>query len=143
MSILDAPCLRQLGDALDDFLTCETVGQVTVGLPVFILCMVAIMVDAQAPCPGMPSLFAWIWTQTFLAVCLVIGHAALLLKIFLGKKKLAAKAQELQDKNEGKDNTRDDAVGGWIGGSPSRDVFHHVRGCGHTTNKSGEWMPFE
>jgi len=87
---------------------------VTVGLPVFILCLVAIMVDSQAPCPGIPSLVAWIWTQTFLAVCLVIGHAALLLKIFLGKKKLAAKAQELQDKNDGNDNTRDEAVGGMI-----------------------------
>jgi len=89
---------------------------VTVGLPVFILCIVAIAVDSQAPCPGIPSLFAWIWTQTFLAVCLVVGHAALLLKIFLGKKRLAAKAQELQDKKDAAEDesARDDAVGGLI-----------------------------
>merc|ERR1719456_1555788 len=74
---------------------------VTVGLPVLALCIAAIIVDWSAPCPSIPTIFAWVYTQTALAACLVIGHGILLIKITVGKNQLAAKAQEIMEKNKG------------------------------------------
>merc|ERR1719456_549380 len=60
---------------------------VTVGLPVLALCIAAIIVDWSAPCPSIPTIFAWVYTQTALAACLVIGHGILLIKITVEKNK--------------------------------------------------------
>merc|ERR1719487_1206813 len=69
---------------------------VTVGLPILILCICAIYIDWAAPC-SIPTIFEWLFTQTALAFFLVLGHGALTFQIWLGKRRLAQRAQELQE----------------------------------------------
>merc|ERR1719313_402160 len=73
---------------------------VCVGLPIMILCICAIAIDWEAPC-SIPTIFAWLFTQTTLAACLVIGHGALFIKVTMGKKHLAEKAKEVNQQKEG------------------------------------------
>jgi len=88
---------------------------VSVGLPILILCICAIYIDWAAPC-AIPTIFPWLFTQTALAAALVIGHGALLVKVFMGKSALAAKAQEVNDNKQGESltNVRDEFVGNTI-----------------------------
>merc|ERR1719460_3618881 len=79
------------------------------------LCVAAIYIDWGAPC-SIPTLYAWLYTQTALAALLFIGHGALLVKIALGKSRLNTKSQEAHDKMEKSPdgsltNIRDQVVG--------------------------------
>jgi len=86
---------------------------VSVGLPVMILCVCAIYIDWAAPC-AIPSIFAWLFTQTALAVLLFVGHGALVFQIWMGQRKLAAKAAEVAENNKDAGNMRDEFVGNTI-----------------------------
>jgi hypothetical protein len=77
----------------------------TVGLPIMILCFAAIIIDWSSPCDAIPTIFGWLYIQTFLATCLVVGHGVLLCKIISGKGKLAARAQEYAEKSNSGDVT--------------------------------------
>jgi len=76
---------------------------VAVGLPIMILCICALYIDWSAPC-AIPTIFSWLFTQTALAFCLVIGHGALLIKISLGQRRLSNKAEELHAKHSSEDD---------------------------------------
>jgi hypothetical protein len=85
---------------------------IAVGLPIMILCICALYIDWAAPC-AIPTIFPWLFTQTALAFFLVIGHGALLIKIALGKRQLANKAEELHEKHNSDDSAtqlRDEVV---------------------------------
>merc|ERR1719181_36858 len=69
---------------------------VAVGVPIMILCICAIVIDWAAPC-SIPTIFPWLFTQTALAALLVLGHGALFLKTVLGKRRLAQKAEEMNE----------------------------------------------
>merc|ERR1719487_2989365 len=104
---------------------------VTVGLPVLALCVAAIIVDWSAPCPSIPTIFAWGYTQTTLAACLVIAHGVLLIKITAGKSKLAAKAQEIVEKNKGisMSGIRDQFIGQTILLQEALLIENDIKGC--------------
>jgi len=74
------------------------VQMVTVGLPIFVLCVFAIYQDWNAPC-SIPTLFPWLYTQTVLAFLMFVGHAVLFAKLSSGRRTLAAKKAEVQGKN--------------------------------------------
>jgi hypothetical protein len=91
---------------------------VTVGLPMFILCAVAIYIDWGAVCT-IPTIHAWLGTQTVLAFLMFAGHFIMLWSVSAGKKKLDAKSKEVNDKimstKEGSlDNIRDQVVGNLV-----------------------------
>jgi hypothetical protein len=74
---------------------------VTVGLPLFCLCVAALYVDWGAPCTAIPTLYEWLYTQTVLSFCFVIGHGALLGQLSSGKARLNAKRQEVEENLQG------------------------------------------
>jgi len=83
---------------------------IVVALPTMILCICAIYIDWSAPC-SIPTIFSWLFTQSFLAGMLVIGHSALLFKVWLGRRTIAAKAAEVAGKTEGDAGVMDQFVG--------------------------------
>jgi len=73
---------------------------ITVGLPLLTLCVWAIWEDWHQPC-SIPTLFAWLYTQTVLAACLFVGHGLLLAKLNAGRKTIAAKKAEVEENLKG------------------------------------------
>merc|ERR1719498_350375 len=73
---------------------------VTVGLPLFILCVGAIYIDFGSPC-SIPTIFGWLYTQTVLSFLLMVGHGFLFSKLASGRKTLQAKQAEVQENLEG------------------------------------------
>jgi hypothetical protein len=73
---------------------------VTVGLPLFILCAWAIWEDWHQPC-SIPTIFAWLYTQTVLAFLLFVGHGLLLAKLNAGRKTIQAKKAEVEENLKG------------------------------------------
>lgn len=92
------------------------VQMVSVGLPILVLCICAIVIDWSQPC-SIPTIYEWLFTQTALALLLVLGHGALCFKVWLGKRSLAAKALEVQEQNaanSGPGAMRDEFVGNTV-----------------------------
>jgi len=90
---------------------------ITVGLPVFILCMCAVVIDWNAIC-SIPTIFAWLYTQCTIAFLLTVGHGLLLWKIHSGKMRLNKKTEEVHASiahHEGKDRGFDDMREEFIG----------------------------
>lgn len=101
----------------------------TVALPVFILCVVALAIDWASPCV-IPGIFAWLYTQTTLAVLLVVGHAILFAKAAAGKGKLEARAAEL-NKSQGDDmgSMREALVGNTVLLQEALIIENGIRQC--------------
>jgi hypothetical protein len=70
---------------------------VTVGLPMFCLCVAAIYIDWGAVCT-IPTIFAWLYTQTVLAFLMFLGHACLLVHIYSGIAQLNAKTATVSER---------------------------------------------
>jgi len=73
---------------------------VTVGLPLFCLCIWAVWEDWGQPCV-IPTLFAWLYTQTVLAFLLFVGHGLLFSKLNSGRKAIQAKRAEVEENLKG------------------------------------------
>lgn len=90
---------------------------VSVGLPVLALCVAAIVIDWKAVC-SIPTIYEWLFTQTLLAFLLVLGHGALCFKVWLGKRQIQAKADEVAENNNAESGSaaevRDEFVGSTI-----------------------------
>jgi hypothetical protein len=91
---------------------------VTVGLPMFCLCVAAIYVDWGVVC-SIPTLDAWLYTQTVLAFLMFFGHFIMLLTINSGKKKLDEKSKEVgvkmsQSKEGSLDSIREQCLGNLV-----------------------------
>jgi len=67
-------------------------------LPVVCLCIAAIIIDEGVPCPGVPTIFAWLYVHLFLAVVLFIGHFVQMIRIISGKSALNRKAEQVGSK---------------------------------------------
>jgi len=103
---------------------------VTVALPIFILCVVALAIDWSSPCSVIPGLFAWLYTQTTLAVLLVIGHAILFAKAAAGKSKLEARAAELnKSQTDGVGSMREALVGNTVLLQEALIIENGIRQC--------------
>lgn len=64
-------------------------------LPVVCLCIAAIIIDEGVPCPGVPTIFVWLYVHMFLAVVLFIGHFVQMIRIISGKSALNRKAEQV------------------------------------------------
>lgn len=64
-------------------------------LPVVCLCIAAIIIDEGVPCPGVPTIFIWLYVHLVLAVFLFIAHFVQMIRIISGKSKLNRKAEQI------------------------------------------------
>jgi len=64
-------------------------------LPVVCLCIAAIIIDEGVPCPGVPTIFVWLYVHLALAVILFIGHFVQMIRIISGKSALNRKAAQV------------------------------------------------
>jgi hypothetical protein len=71
---------------------------ITVGLPMFCLCIAAIIVDWNARCDSIPTIWGWLYTTTVLSGCMFIGHTLLFFKVKSGKNELDAKTLEVKER---------------------------------------------
>jgi hypothetical protein len=91
----------------------------TVALPLFLMCVWAIYTDLIAvrqPCDAIPSLYAWLYTQTVITAMLFVGHGCLLAKLRSGKARIQAKKEEVEYELKGKEeggfaNMREQFIG--------------------------------
>jgi len=67
-------------------------------LPVVCLCIAAIIIDEGVPCPGVPTIFIWLYVHMGLAVILFIGHFVQMMRIISGKRALNRKAEQVGSK---------------------------------------------
>jgi len=67
-------------------------------LPVVCLCIAAIIIDEGIPCPGVPTIFVWLYVHLALAVVLFIGHFVQMIRIISGKSALNRKAEQVGSK---------------------------------------------
>lgn len=74
---------------------------ITVGLPLFCLCIWAVYEDWGEPCSAIPTLYGWLYTTTFLAFLLFMGHGMLCMKLRAGKKSIQAKREEVDENLKG------------------------------------------
>jgi len=102
---------------------------VTVALPVFILCIVALAIDWGAPCV-IPGIFAWLYTQATLALLLVLGHGILFAKASAGKGKLEARAAQLnKNQNDDMGSMREALVGNTVLLQEALIIENGIRQC--------------
>merc|ERR1719498_414104 len=73
---------------------------VTVGLPLFCLCVFATYVDWNSVC-SIPTIYVWLYTQLVLSFLLFVGHGILFSKLASGRKTLQAKQDEVHENLEG------------------------------------------
>jgi len=90
------------------------VQMVTVALPIMVMCIVSLVIDKSAPC-SIPTTSEWLYFQTFLASMLVLGHGALLCKVWLGQRRLQAKVLEVHEQNIKKEESEKDMLEEFVG----------------------------
>eukprot|EP00747_Dinoflagellata_sp_TGD_P183121 gnl/TRDRNA2_/TRDRNA2_37817_c0_seq1.p1 gnl/TRDRNA2_/TRDRNA2_37817_c0~~gnl/TRDRNA2_/TRDRNA2_37817_c0_seq1.p1 ORF type:complete len:797 (+),score=189.26 gnl/TRDRNA2_/TRDRNA2_37817_c0_seq1:358-2391(+) len=79
-------------------------------LPILILCVWAIIVDWGSTC-SIPTIFVWVWVQALLAAILVVSHAALIVKIHMGKASLKKKAEDMHARLQGIEGKKCEELG--------------------------------
>jgi hypothetical protein len=91
----------------------------TVGLPMFGLCIAALVVDWEARCDSIPTIWAWLYTTTVLSACMFFGHTFLFFKVLSGKKELDAKTVEVKERishtaKGSMSNTKEQVIGNMV-----------------------------
>lgn len=71
-------------------------------LPVAVFCAWAAWQDYGVPCPAIPTLFMWLYAQGVVAVILILSRISMVFQIRAGQAKLQKKAEEFQEKRDGK-----------------------------------------